>query len=49
MDAAGDAAVALAQFGYQPAGLSRLLQKVAPNAYRAEARIHKALRAALGS
>jgi Holliday junction DNA helicase RuvA len=48
LDAAGEAAVALAQLGYKPAEVSRLVQQVAADGDDAEAIIRKALRAALG-
>ena len=48
LDAAGEAAVALAQLGYKPVEVSRLVQKVAAADDDAEAIIRKALRAALG-
>lgn len=48
LDAAGEAAVALAQLGYKPVEVSRLVQKVAAAGDDAEAIIRKALRAALG-
>ena len=49
LDAAGEASVALAQLGYKPAEVSRLVQKVAADGDDAEAIIRKALRAALGA
>jgi Holliday junction DNA helicase RuvA len=49
LDAAGEASVALAQLGYKPAEVSRLVQKVAADGDSAEAIIRKALRAALGA
>ncbi len=48
LDAAGEATVALAQLGYKPAEVSRLVAKVASADDSAEAIIRKALRAALG-
>ncbi|MEO8993534.1 MAG: Holliday junction branch migration protein RuvA [Rhodanobacter sp.] len=48
LDAAGEAAVALAQLGYKPVEVSRLVQKVAASGDDAETIIRKALRAALG-
>lgn len=48
LDAAGEATVALAQLGYKPAEVSRLVQKVAAEGDNAETIIRKALRAALG-
>ena len=49
LDATGEATVALAQLGYKPAEVARLVQKVAVTGDGAEEIIRKALRAALGS